>query len=278
MPIVKQWNPPDSLENYKENNSGKPNYTMDEVEYVYNEDGYRCDEFTLDSEFPILFMGCSFTEGVGLPPNEIWSHHLHTTISNTTSKKIPYWSLGKGGTGIDYAARCFYEYSTRLKPKYIFYLMSGVFRREFCFESPRFENWFPMHSKLYKPSTNFQVMTRIFSDTDYAMQQTERSAMILNSVATNLGANIFIFDLDTEDPVIDKNKKTDTFSKFDKINYIPLPNTGWMKPDNVPKIEIPEHIKNRPHRARDSHHPGAVWQYRIYDFIWSQVKDKISLE
>ena len=124
MQKILQWYSSDTKENYKSIIIGEPNYTQDEITYEFTSDDYRCDEFADISEFPILFMGCSMTEGVGLPANELWSYHLHKKIVALTNKYIPYWSIAKSGTGVDYSARCFYEHSMHLKPKYAFYLMS----------------------------------------------------------------------------------------------------------------------------------------------------------
>lgn len=261
------WNQSDSLENYKKLNSLQQNYTTDEITYSFNDDGYRCDSFSIQSDFPILFMGCSLTEGVGLPLNEVWSHHLHNKIVNTTNKNIPFWSLGKGGTSIDYAARCFYDYSNQLKPKYVFYLMSGISRREYSYESSELSAWFPNPSILYKPSDGFKIMNKVFTDPNFATYQTLRSAMILNSVATLTNTKIFIFGLDM-DAVVDEHIKINLFKKFDKIEYFPI-NT------NNAILSIPKTILDRPIKARDNSHPGAVWQYKIYDSIWKLVGNKI---
>ena len=47
--------------------------------------------------------------------------------------------------------------------------------------------------------------------------------------------------------------------------------------NNINEFEIPEYIKNRPSKARDGIHPGAVWHYKLYNFIWENVKDKLIL-
>lgn len=275
-PCVKQWNSPDSEENYNPINSGRPNYSPDEIEYHFNSMGYRCDEFSLESEFPILFMGCSFTEGEGLPMNEVWSYHIHNKIKSVTNKNIPFWSLGKGGTSIDYAARCFYEYAPQLKPKYAFYLMSGISRREYCFGKPQYQNWFPNYSKLYKPTDDFKLIMKIFCDPEFSLYQTNRSAMLLNSVAENTKTQIFVFDVNT-DLIMDKNKKIELFKKYNNITYFPVTRVpgelslDYLSKENIPE-DTPEYIKQRPERARDNSHPGALWQYKIYSWIWYLTK------
>jgi hypothetical protein len=263
------WNPPDSEENYKIYNSLKPNYTTNEITYSFNDDGYRCDSFSKESEFPILFMGCSFTEGVGLPLNEVWSYHFHKKISTLTNKNIPFWSLGKGGTSIDYAARCFYKYCPQLKPKYVFYLMSGISRREYSYESTEMQSWYPNPTPLHKSSDSFKTMNKVFCDPNFAAYQALRSAMILNSVASVSNTKIFIFGLDM-DGTVDEYTKIELFKKFDNIEYFPIKfnQTNML-------LSIPEFILNRPTKARDNSHPGAVWQYKMYNTIWELIKNKI---
>ena len=89
MSNVYQWFSSDSKENYKLLNFKKLNYTQDEITYELNSLGYRCDEFSNASEFPITFMGCSFTEGIGLPFDEVWAYHLHKKIIELTNKTFP---------------------------------------------------------------------------------------------------------------------------------------------------------------------------------------------
>ena len=269
MGTILNWIPPDSEKNYKLLNRGRLNYRKDEIEYRLNSLNYRCDEFDLESEFPILFMGCSFTEGIGLPLNEVWAYHLHSSISNAVDKKIPFWSMAKGGTSIDYSARCLYEHVSKIKPKYIFYLMSGISRREFCLDSPSYFNWYPNPTKLHIPSEKFESPSKIFSDKEFALYQTKRSLMILNSIATIFNIKIFIFDMEWID-LIPKEKKIDLFNKFDRIEYFLLGDLFNKFP--VQDENIPAYIKSRPLFARDNSHPGAKWQYKTYFSIWNQIK------
>ena len=273
MSNVYQWFSSDSKENYKLLNFKKPNYTQNEITYEFNSLGYRCDEFSNASEFPITFMGCSFTEGIGLPFDEVWAYHLHKKIIELTNKTFPFWSIAKNSTSIDYTARCFYENSMKLKPKYAFYLMSGISRREYQFENSTFNNWYPYATPSDKLSTDIQFMGKIFTDPDFAVYQTLRSAMILNSTAQTHGTKIFIFGLPM-DVGVSQQRKIELFSKFDNIKYIPVTTLGM---NNINEFEIPEYIKNRPSKARDGIHPGAVWHYKLYNFIWENVKDKLIL-
>lgn len=273
MKKILQWHGSDTRENYKSIIFEEPNYTQDDIIYEFTSDDYRCDNFSDISEFSILFMGCSITEGVGLPANELWSYHLHKKISTLTNKSIPYWSIAKSGTSIDYSARCFYEHSIHLKPKYAFYLMSGISRREYQFKNSKMQDWFPNISPGGYVSPHENLLSQIFSDPDFSSYQALRSAMILNSTAQTHGTKIFIFGLPMDN--VGQAEKIRLFDKFEYIEYIPVSMSALEALSQF--IEIPEYIKNRPKKARDSIHPGAVWHYKLYNFIWENIKDKLIL-
>ena len=94
------WLPSDSEENYKATNSaGLNEYSKTDIKYIFNEDGFRCDSFNQSSPLPILFMGCSITEGIGLHLKDVWSSLILEKIKAKTGLSIPYWSIALGGTG-----------------------------------------------------------------------------------------------------------------------------------------------------------------------------------
>jgi len=97
--------------------------------YKYNNDGFRCDEFTTTSELPVLFLGCSHTSGVGLELQDVWASKLLEKIKDHTGKKIPYWNLASPGSSIDRQAAVLEKYIHKLNPKLIFFLIPSIFRR-----------------------------------------------------------------------------------------------------------------------------------------------------
>jgi hypothetical protein len=185
-----------------------------------------------------------------------------------TSKKIPFWSLAKSGTGIDYAARNLYNFGFQLTPKYIFYLMSGVSRREFKLHSEDYRSWFPNYSHHFKKYQQFEMVTEIFSDPNYALYQTEKSLIILDLLGKVLNAKIFVFDLNNMD-IVEDHQKNKLFSKFSNIEYF----NNFLK-NSVDKI--PESIIDRPKFARDNVHPGAVWHYNTFYNVWEALKSKLN--
>jgi len=82
------------------------------IDYSFNNHGYRCDEFKNQE---ILFLGCSHTEGHGMPLELTWPYLL--------SKKMnkEYISLAKGGDGAQaQIVKAFQFFEEFYNPKYIF--------------------------------------------------------------------------------------------------------------------------------------------------------------
>lgn len=258
---INYWCSPDIEENYKPFINGKKNYSKTEILYDYNKEGFRCDDFDFKTSHPLLFMGCSFTEGVGLPLDEVYAYHIHQRYQKYLGINIPFWSLAKGGTSIDYAARMLYQFYNILKPKYIIYLMSGFYRREYCYEN-KYLNWYPNPSPLHKSDDNFKNVGKFYSDASYAAYQSYRSLIILNNICKDLACKIYLFDMflyKQEEQVF-----VDQVKQFDQIIYTPLSNLKYNS-----NLSIPDKILNRPLKARDCLHRGANWHYNIGDAIWN---------
>jgi hypothetical protein len=123
------WSGTDLIKNYiKKNNS----YDKNSFEYKFNSHGYRCDEFTDIGKSPIriLFLGCSHTEGIGLPIEHTWAKLLLKEFEEAFKVKIPFWNLALGGKSLDYCARIAWKAIPQLKPHFVFILNPSFGRRE----------------------------------------------------------------------------------------------------------------------------------------------------
>lgn len=89
----------DNKKRFEENLKTKPDdwyYRTNPVEYKRNSLGHRCKELAdIDLNNYILTVGCSHTEGSGLPIENTYSHVLSEKM------KCDYYNLGLSGTGID---------------------------------------------------------------------------------------------------------------------------------------------------------------------------------
>jgi hypothetical protein len=93
------------------------------IEYTYNSHGFRCEEF--DSRPSVLALGCSFTEGTGLPIEQTWPFYLSQMLG------LHVWNLGSGGASIDTVFRMLDYYIKRLNVQHVFLLIPPGGRFEF---------------------------------------------------------------------------------------------------------------------------------------------------
>jgi len=64
-----------------------------DIDYKINKQGFRCDHFS--EEEGILFLGCSFTFGIGLHEHQTWAHKVAEHFG------VKCWNLGIPGHGLD---------------------------------------------------------------------------------------------------------------------------------------------------------------------------------
>jgi len=207
-------------------------------------------------------LGCSYTEGIGLPLEDTWVTFLLNKIRSLpqhVGKKIPFWSLALGGSGIDTAAFELHTYINLLKPKHIFYFLSSIERREFYFNCNLSSYWVPNNSQPHELH-----MTELFIDEYYSRYQTYRSLMILNQLAISVDVKINVF---TEGNNLDVAQLVAPFSN---IKYYPV-ECKVILPLSDSEFSF---LRNKPTMARDSLHPGADWHYGLYQHVWERVKNE----
>lgn len=82
------------------------------LEYTFNSDGFRSDEF--DTGAGAVFVGCSFTLGVGVDEHETWARIVADQIG------LKCYNLGIGGASMDTMFRVLSENIHRLQPAAVF--------------------------------------------------------------------------------------------------------------------------------------------------------------
>lgn len=102
-------------------------FKPEDVIYEYNNYGFRCDDFHEGAEFDILALGCSFTEGIGLPYEYIWQNQLGKLLNVG-----PIANLGTAGCGLETISRSLYVAlnQIKIKPKTVIALLPNILRAE----------------------------------------------------------------------------------------------------------------------------------------------------
>lgn len=111
-------------------------YNDENIHYLLNSMNYRCDEFNqstfTNSDLNIVFTGCSFTFGFGIPSDHTWPHIMHQELVKTfPDKNIPYYNLGMVGCGLNTFARQIMNLTNAYNNiDMVVVLAPGVLRRE----------------------------------------------------------------------------------------------------------------------------------------------------
>ena len=92
------------------------------ITYKYNSFGFRDEEF--DDRPCGIAIGCSHTEGTGLPESTTWVR----VLSQMTGTYI--WNLGVGGSSADTTFRLLDHWLPQLKPKFVVCCLPDQYRVE----------------------------------------------------------------------------------------------------------------------------------------------------
>jgi hypothetical protein len=244
-----QWHSSDREENYKSENDFGPNlYKPDSFNYTFNSNGFRCDEFDLPSQLPILFLGCSFTEGEGLPVDKSWAYLILEYIRHTTNKTIPYWNLAMGGASIDMNAAMLATFVDQLKPKYIFYLRPPWMRRTVFVEKLHIQNWLPNYANPYNNSWQIpEYFNKSLVHEPFAIQQADRSLTIIDLLAERYRTKVFHFPWQLGES---ENTIQPSIERLKNFHQMKVP---WL-----PNVDM----------ARDSLHPGPATHRMVANRLW----------
>lgn len=123
------WWPSDSEEAYK----AKGNlYKPTDFGYTLNKKGYRSIEFDKTSKNPkIMFVGCSFTTGIGVPFESVYTSIVTDLMSKHFGVEFEQHNLGLPGYGADAMAQVVYQATSVIKPDIVLALFPGMQRRQY---------------------------------------------------------------------------------------------------------------------------------------------------
>lgn len=135
---IVEWSGIDNKKNFDEVIKDPTNYKMIHdmgfdkpgcITYAYNSRGFRDREF--DNAPSGIALGCSFTEGVGIPAENTWPSQLANLL------KTNIWNLGVGGGSLDTAFNLLEYYIDELNVQFVVLCAPFKDRFEFfCNENP----------------------------------------------------------------------------------------------------------------------------------------------
>ena len=147
------------------------------IPYVFNTHGFRCDEF--DQRPACLALGCSFTEGVGLPIDNVWP----TILSKQLNQHV--WNLGVGSSALDTCFRLLDYYIDKLNVQGVFLLTPPEHRVEI------FSNSKPV---IYSPSEEYDIKYPLFkhwvSDEINVTINVRKNLLAIQKLCDNIGVQL----------------------------------------------------------------------------------------
>jgi hypothetical protein len=232
--------------------------------YKYNNQKFRCDEFTNKSEFPIVFIGCSHTSGVGLEIQDVWSKVLLEKIKDYTGKNIPFWNLSTPGSSIDRQAMMLEKYIHKLNPKLIFFSIPGMYRRQIILENgvvdyiPNWQSYDEMTSALVRKLTKSDPS---FLDEGYASFESYKQLRLIDNLAKLKNSKVY-FHIGIENQ---ENTWTDN----------PDCNIIQEMCDRLSSFNNLNVTFNNRDMARDGMHLGKISHKEFADNIFEKIKEQL---
>jgi hypothetical protein len=149
--------------------------------YKFNSNGFRSAEFATSES--IVFLGCSFTIGIGLPEDKTFASIVSRSLN------LDCYNLGQGGSSNDTMFRLARHWVPKIKPKLVV-LMSTFPNRYELKTYAKYINFMPHNSKDDK---HFKLWT-IFDEN--AILNKEKNVLAIESICQR--ENIKLVNLSME--------------------------------------------------------------------------------
>lgn len=230
---IHKWIPADSESLFLHNLKAYPHlkdlkkYELNPIDYYFNNYGFRTPvNFEKDLEGNV-FLGCSYTLGIGHHLENVWSWKVNETIGGN------FINLGIGGAGIGTSARLLYAFKDYLKYKNVFLHIPHPYRYEY-----------------YEPATGYyNSLSPSYKDWPHQQLKVTNHARIVLADDTNMFTYYMSNLAWIKEVCREKN------ARLIIVNDIPFGQRGdiwknWIKQKGN---------RNRVELARDMQHPGVSY-------------------
>lgn len=116
------------------------------ITYKINSNGFRCDEFVKGEPY-LVALGCSFTNGIGLPLETIWPE----LVGKALGLKVA--NLSWGGSSADTCYRLAEYWVPKLQPKLVVMLAPPQDRMELLLDEPSVRHLRNIPVDVYLPNS-----------------------------------------------------------------------------------------------------------------------------
>lgn len=238
------------------------------VFYRINSHGFRSKHFNNfeNNKETILFSGCSWTFGEGLPEQYIWTQLVANKFAES-GREVDHYNLGYMGQSIHHIVKNIYSFIRKYgSPKYLLVCFPDIQRN--IYYSPKQEEYI----KAY-------VNTSFIGSKD---KDRERYTKIYQAEDNLLLATTLIFGLEDFCEKADIKLVWTTWNYPDYDIYKELGFNSLMDPDTSFVSANPSYNKSQSpyypnpnslpywEEARDGAHPGTCWTHFISDKFYKE--------
>ena len=199
------WYPMDSEELFNENLKKEPNnktllyYLDNPIEYRVNDVGFRTDSSFNTDKAGNVFLGCSYTWGIGNHLEDVWSYKLNKVIGGE------FFNLGAPGHGILTSLRLLRYWSTKLNIKNIFHYQPIYHRYEFYKPNKVIH----MFGVTDLENIKDRDLREVLSSDENILELYKNSILAISAIAQSLGIPYYYYTPHAEtEPEFIKNKHT----------------------------------------------------------------------
>lgn len=181
----KQWWSQDSQERYEENlrRGRTPRYSATDIEYRFNALGYRSDEFTTPppNALKVLALGCSITQGVGLPLEHTWPHLVCRRLESTLGRPVVNYNLGSPAASNEGIVARGMRAVDALKPDVVFIQYTFAHRRLYAEDNGDLVEWMrPTESELLSSDSSLHALLTYYTKVQTDWADLNRLLMLLH--------------------------------------------------------------------------------------------------
>ena len=190
-----QWLPSDTEELFIKNKKERlqelksNSWLNTKIEYSFNSYGFRSEEFSTSPS--ILYLGCSFTVGIGLRVEHSWPYLVSTAMN------LKCFNLGLGASSNDTAFRMAEYWIKQLKPKIVL-LLSPFFLRYETLQQQKDGTLLSIDHSI----NDKIVKNQMICEENNRLNKI-KNKLAIKMIAENNYANFFSYDTETF-PMIDQ--------------------------------------------------------------------------
>lgn len=180
------WLPMDTEELYEEHLNTKfellesQGWVNANIRYKFNSVGFRSEEFVSNNS--IVFLGCSFTIGIGLPKEQIFPELVSSAIG------LDCYNLGVGGASADTCFRLAYYWLPRIQPKIVVTMLPSLHRLE-LYDNKDFHHHRP---------TNAKNSADCILSKEYCYLNQQKNTLAIEQLCSNLGIKFLNYKLERD--------------------------------------------------------------------------------